>query len=458
MESSSRPGVQLTDAQVRRLSSALRGRLLLPRDGEFEAARSVWNGMISRRPAAIARCESVGDVVAAVSFARDEALLLAVRGGGHSVAGNGVCDDGLVIDLSQMRGVEVDAAKRRARAQGGARWGDLDRATQAVGLATTGGEVSTTGIAGLTLGGGFGWLMGKCGLACDNLVEAEVVCADGRVLTTSETEHPELLWALRGGGGNFGVVTRFVYALVEIDRPLAGTVLYPLSRAAEFLERYRDCTAQAPDDLTIMAALLTTPDLQPAVGAIVCHCGDAKEGERMIAPLRTMGGELVDTIAPMAYTDLQSMLDASVPSGRNNYWKASFVPALGRDLIDVLSDRAACITSPLSSILIEHLHGAVCRVAPEATAFGLRSEQYSVGMFSAWIDPAESGAHQSWTRETFAAVEPHSAGASYVNYLGEDSAAQIRASFGANYPRLVEVKRQYDPDNLFRVNFNISPR
>ncbi len=442
---------------VERLRAGVRGRLLLPSDVDFDSARRVWNGMIDRHPGAILRCAGVDDVVAAVRIAADADLLLAVRGGGHSVAGNGICDGGLVLDLSEMRAVDVDRERRRARAQGGATWGDFDRATQNVGLASTGGEVSSTGIAGLTLGGGLGWLMGKCGLACDSLVEAEVVSADGQVRIANESEHADLFWALRGGGGNFGVVTRFEYALTPIETILGGMVLYPMSRAAEFLARYRDCTQAAPDELTVMGALLTTPDLQPAAGALVCHCGDLDQGAKLLEPLRSMGGALVDTIAPMPYLDLQCMLDASVPPGRNNYWKATFAPAIDTGLIDALADCASRISSPLSSILIEHLHGAVCRVAPEATAFGARSQQYSVGIFSAWEDSAESPVHMEWTRATHAAVQPFSAGAAYVNYLAEDPGNPQRASFGSNYGRLVDVKTRYDAQNLFRVNFNIPP-
>jgi len=445
------------DAIIDGLRTRLRGPLLQPDHAEYERARRVWNGMIDRRPAAIARCSGVADVMTAVEFARTHSLRVAVRGGGHNVAGHAVCDGGLVIDLSQLRGVRVDAAQRTARAAAGCTWGDFDRETQALGLATTGGEVSSTGIAGLTLGGGLGWLMGRCGLACDNLLSADVVTADGRLLVASAGEHADLFWGLRGGGGNFGIVTSFEYRLHPIATVLAGLILYPMSRARDVLRAYRDCTAVAPDELTIMGALLATPDGTPAVGAIVCHCGVLDEGKRLIAPLRRLGAPLVDTIAPTPYVALQSMLDPSAPAGRRNYWKASFVRDLSDAAIDALIAPAAGMPSPYSSVLIEHLHGAVTRVAPAATAFGVRTDHYSIGIFSVWEDAADSAAHIRWARDTASGMEPFSDGGAYVNYLGEDGQMQVRAAYGANYDRLAALKNIYDPTNFFRLNQNIPP-
>jgi FAD/FMN-containing dehydrogenase len=318
--------------------------------------------------------------------------------------------------------------------------------------------VSTTGIAGLTLGGGLGWLMGKCGLACDNLVQAEVVCADGSVVIANESEHADLFWGLRGGGGNFGVVTRFEYRLHPLQQVVAGMILYPMTRAAEVLRCYRDCTAEASDELTAMGALLTTPDLQPAVGAIVCHCGDAAEAQRALRPLRSVGGALADTIGPMPYIALQTMLDATTPPGRYNYWKASFAPTLDDGLITELVAGTAAIPSPLSSVLIEHLHGAVSRVGAADTAFGVRQTQYSIGIFSAWEDVRAQDTNVDWTQGLNAAVRPFSGERSYVNYLADANSPQLRAAFGANYERLTDVKARYDRDNFFRVNFNIPPR
>jgi FAD/FMN-containing dehydrogenase len=444
-------------SSIEALGRRLRGSLIRLDSAEYDGARRVWNGMIDRRPAAIARCADTADVVACVNFARDEGVLLAVRGGGHNIAGNGVCDDGLVIDLSPMRSVVVDVARRRASAQGGALWGDFDRATGAAGLASTGGEISTTGIAGLTLGGGLGWLMGRCGLACDNLVQAEVVCADGRIVVAGDNDDAELMWGLQGGGGNFGVVTRFDYRLHEVREVLAGMILYPMSRARDVLRCYRDCTASAPDELTVMALLVTTPDGLPAAGVIVCHSGDFQEGERLARPLRSLGGALADTVAPMRYVDLQTMLDPTAPAGRLNYWKASFVPTLDDAVIEVLVEHSAAIPSPLSSILIEHPHGAVCRVGAADTAFGMRAPQYSIGIFSMW-EEGESDVHLRWTRAAHKALQRFSSNRAYVNYLGLDATPQLKASYGDNYDRLVEVKTRYDPDNLFRVNFNIPPR
>jgi FAD/FMN-containing dehydrogenase len=455
---SGRSVTALDDTTIGAFKGSLRGELLQPGDAAYEGARKVWNGMVDRHPALIVRCAGVADVIEAVRFGRAHNLLVAVRGGGHNVAGNAVCDGGMVIDLSPMKGIRVDPQRRVVRAQGGVTWGELDRETQAFGLATTGGEVSSTGIAGLTLGGGLGWLMGKYGLSCDNLLSADVVTADGRFLMACSGENDDLFWGVRGGGGNFGIVTSFEYQLHPVRTVLGGMILYPSTMAKEVLRRWRDCTTTAPDELTLMGALLTAPDGIPMVGAAVCYCGPPTEGERLLQPLRSLGAPVVDLIRPMPYTELQTMLDATVPSGRQNYWKASFVDALTDEAIDVLVAQTAAMPSPYSSVLIEHLHGAVCRVDPDATAFGTRQEQYSVGIFAVWLDPAESAPHVGWARQVAAALARFDTGRVYVNYLGEEGEPRVRAAYRTNYERLVTLKNKYDPTNFFRVNQNIPPR
>lgn len=447
-----------TAAAVASLQRSFTGDLIDPGHAEYAAARRVWNGMIDRRPALIARCACLDDVAVAVRWARERGVLLSVRGGGHHVAGFGVCDGGLVVDLSHLRAVEVDPQRRVAYVQGGARWGDFDRATQVHGLAATGGEVSSTGVAGLTLGGGIGWLMGRCGLACDNLRAAELVDAQGCRLRAGDDERPELLWALRGGGGNFGVVTGFEFDLHELDGVVAGPIFFSAARSLAFLQRYAEWTRAAPDELTMMAMLVAAADGTPMVGALLVHSGGAEAAAPWVDALRGFGPPLVDDIRQRSYVDLQTMLDATAPSGRRNYWKAGFVRRLDGDLIQALAGHALPLPSPWSSVLIEHLHGAVTRVGAEATAFGLRDECYSIGIFSVWGDVAEDPRHTFWARDVAGAIEPWGLNGAYVNYLGEDAAFQARASYGPNYGRLVEVKRQYDPENVFRVNHNISPQ
>ncbi|HVM97263.1 MAG TPA: FAD-binding oxidoreductase [Candidatus Acidoferrales bacterium] len=413
--------------------------------------------MIDRRPALIAQCAHTADVVACVELARTYDVPISVRGGGHSVAGSAVCDGGLMIDLSCMRVVDVDGQHRIASAQGGARWGDFDSATQRYELATTGGEVSTTGIAGLTLGGGLGWLMGKYGLSCDNLRAAEVVTADGRIVCASAEENPDLFWGLRGGGGNFGIVTRFQYDLHPLGPMLAGTVLYPISEAKRFLQVYQECTVSAPDELTVMALLVVDPNGQPAVGAIVAYCGEMADGERLVRPLRGLATPLVDSIQPMGYVELQTMLDVSAPSGRFNYWKAHYVRRFDVDALDALLGAVLPFLSPFSSVLIEHLHGAAVRVPPNATAFGLREKLYSLGIFSVWTDSSESAQHIQWAGRVADVTQPWASGGAYLNYLGDEGQGRVRAAYGDNYDRLVALKRKYDPTNFFRLNQNIRP-
>ena len=439
--------------------------LIRPGDAGYDDARKIWNGAIDRRPALIVRCRETADVVDALKLARERELRVAVRGGGHGVGGTAVCDDGIVIDLSLMKGIAVDAERRTARAQGGVLWGELDAATQAHGLATVGGIVTHTGIAGLTLGGGIGWLMRRHGATVDNLVGAEVVTPDGSVTTADE----ELLWGLSGGGGNFGIVTSFEYRLHDVGQTvLAGPLYHALEDGPEVLRFYRDFIAEAPDELTTIVNLRPAPPLpvlppelhgRPVVAIAACWAGDPDEGERALAPLRRFGQPLIDLVAPRPYVQLQGMFDPVVPHGWHYYWKSWELPPLTDAAIDTLVERAAAITSPRSYIIVFQLGGAMAR--PERdTAFGQRAEGHDVNINGAWLpgDP-DADRHVAWTRETFDALAPHGLGRAYVNFMGDDEAAgRVRAAYGPDvYARLVALKRAYDPDNVLRLNQNVDP-
>jgi FAD/FMN-containing dehydrogenase len=440
------------------------GELIAPGDAGYDDARKVWNGAIDRRPALIARCREPADVAAALKLARARELPIAVRGGGHGVGGTAVCDDGLVIDLSPMKGIAVDPDAHTARAQGGVLWGELDAATQARGLVTVGGIVTHTGIAGLTLGGGIGWLMRRHGATVDNLLGAEVVTVDGRVIGADE----ELLWGLRGGGGNLGVVTEFEYRLHAVGPTVfAGPLYYALEDGPEVLRFYRDFIADAPDELTTIVNLRPAPPLpvlppelhrRPVVAIASCWAGDPDAGERALAPLRAHGRPLIDLIAPRPYLQLQTMFDPAVPHGWHYYWKSWEVPPLTDAAIDTLVERAAAIASPRSYIIVFQLGGAMAR-PPHDTAFRQRSEGHDVNINAVWLpeDP-DADRHIQWARETFTALEPHGAGRAYVNFMGDEGSDRVRAAYGpATYARLVALKREYDPDNLLRLNQNVVP-
>ena len=458
----------LGEATLGDFQASLRGALLRPGDDGYDVARRVWNGMIDKRPALIARCAGAVDVITAVQFARSHDLQVAVRGGGHNVAGHAVCDDGLVIDLSPMKGIRVDPMARTARAQAGVTWGEFDRETATFGLATTGGLISTTGIAGLTLGGGIGWLMRKYGLACDNLLSVDIITADGQPLTASATENEDLFWGVRGGGGNFGIVTSFEYRLHRVTTVLGGMVFYPAAQARDVLRFFRAYTAAAPDELTCLAVFLTAPPAPflpahlhgaPLVAITVCYTGWMDEGEEVVRPLRVFGPPLVDLIRPMPYTALQSMLDASAPSGLQNYWKSRYLSDLGDETVDTLIAHAGGMTSPLSAVHIHQLGGALSHVGEDKTAVSYRDAPYAFNIVSAWLDPQGSERHIAWTRAFAAAMAPHSTGGVYMNFLGDEGEDRIRAAYGAaTYDRLVDLKTKYDPTNLFCLNQNIRPR
>jgi hypothetical protein len=442
------------------LAMSFNGQLLAPESPGYDEARTVHNGLVDKRPGLVARCANTADVRDAVNLGREANVEISVRGGGHNVAGLAVTDGGLMVDLSQMRGIHVDPATRLARAQAGVTWNEYNRATNVYGLATTGGVISTTGIAGLTLGGGLGWLMGCYGMAVDNLVSAEVVLADGRVVTASETSEPELFWALRGGGGNFGVVTSFEYRTHPVDMILGGITAHPLAAAGEVLDFYRQFTKSLPDELTAFAGLVHAPDGSgmKIVATPLCHCGDLQQAEADVKPMREFGPPALDLLGPMPYPVINTLLDAAFPKGALNYWKSTFLADLGDDVIIAMIGSFEAATSPMSSIVIEYFHGAVCRIGPSDTAVPHRTHGYNVGIFAEWLDPAVTTDNISWARKAYAAIEPYRAAGRYVNYLAADDVGDaIRAAYGPNYERLREIKRRYDPDNVFHLNHNIDP-
>lgn len=440
---------------LRGLRESLHGTLICPGDEDYEAARRVWNGMIDRQPTLIVRCADAADVIKAVQCAQAERLPLSVRGGGHSVGGLAVCDQGMMIDLSCMKGLQVDPVTTTARAEPGLTLGEFTRGTQAFGLATTTGIVSTTGLAGLTLGGGIGWLMGKYGLTVDNLLSVDLVTAEGKLLKASESREADLFWAVRGGGGNFGIVTSFEFRLHPVGQVLAGMVVHPLQRAQEVLRFYREYSSAAPDELTAYAALVTTPDGHPAIGIALCYCGPLAEGERVVEPVRTFGPPLVDQIHPMSYLEAISMLDATGPAGNHYYFKTSTVKELSDEAISTIAQYGAARTSPWSVVLIEHLHGAASRVAPAETAFAQREESYIVGIFANWTE-GEASTHIEWARSFWNAMQPWASGA-YINYLGQEGEERVRVAYAGNYQRLRTLKQRYDPANFFHHNQNIKP-
>jgi len=447
----------LSETDVQALKSHLRGPLLRPNDDGYDGARQVFNTMIDRRPALIARCAGAADVMACVQFAREQSLAVSVRGGGHGVAGNAVCDDGLVMDLSAMRSVHVDPKHRTARAEGGATWGDFDHETQAFGLASTGGIVPSTGIAGLTLGGGIGYLNRKHGLACDNLLSADVVTADGRLLQASADENEDLFWGFRGGGGNFGVVTSFEYRLHPVGPVLGGEIVFPLDQAKQVLRFYREWSATAPDEMRADATLLTGPE-GPVLDVIVCYCGAQEEGEKILRPLRACGSPIADSVAMVPYATVQNLLTEVFQPGFLHYWKAGFIQTLGDDAIDAIVDFfAGNVPGFFAAIAIEHLGGAVGRVGAQETAFGHRDASHSLLVLRMWRDRADSDANIEWARRAYWTAEPFLKGGVYVNYLGDEGNARVREAYGVNYERLVALKDKYDPTNLWQCNQNIRP-
>ena len=451
--------IPLSDADIKALHATLRGQAITTSDRGYDEARRVWNGNIDRRPALIVRCAGAADVQQALAFARTRNLLVSVRGGGHSAPGYGTNDEGVVIDISPMKGIRVDPDARTVRADGGVLWRELDHETQAFGLATTGGTVSNTGIAGLTLGGGLGWLMGKHGLTVDNLVAADVVTADGQLRKASAKDNPDLFWALRGGGGNFGIVTSFEYRLHPINQVLGGMVLYPLDQAGAVLRFYRDVSGTLPDEAEAYCALITSPEGTPVAAMMLGYNGPIADGEKILAPARKFGRPVADLVGPMPYRARQCMLDEpNATHGLQRYWRSAFTDRISDDLIDVLIEGAGSFSSPLSALLFFHMHGAATRVPATETAFAARREQWDFDAIGQWTDGAESARHIAWVRALWARLESHLQGSAYVNHLAaDDRPEKVRASFGDNYARLRQLKGVYDPTNLFRVNANIAP-
>ena len=440
------------------LRSSFRGQLITPVDSSYDDARRVWNGLIDKRPGLVAECADTADVIAVVNFARQHGVSLAVRGGGHSIAGNSTCDGGVVLDLSRMKAVSVDKAARTAHAQGGVLWQEFDQQTQAVGLATTGGMLGDTGIAGLTLGGGFGWLCRKYGLAIDNLLSVDLVLASGEFVTVNEHQFPDLFWAVRGGSGNFGVATSFEFRLHEVGPTITGgLVLHPLERGVEMLRFYREFIQSIPDELAVAAALITSPDGQKLAAMAAAHCGSLADGERAIRPLKEFGAPLLDAIGPVTYVAQQSLFKDGFPAHLLNYWKADSIKELSDGLISAVIDHYAHAPSPRSAMLWFPFSGAVSRVAVDATAYPHRSGIH-MGVYSIWTDPALATPNVKWAREGWDLMRPVSTGGVYVNELGlDESDARIQGAYGSNYPRLAQLKAKYDPENLFRLNANIPP-
>jgi FAD/FMN-containing dehydrogenase len=455
-------------ATTDKLLSGFRGQVLLPSDAGYDEGRAVWNGSIDRKPSAVLRCAGVADILAGLGLARGLGLQVAVRGGGHNIAGFGTCDDGVVLDLSPMQSARVDPERQRAVAEPGLLWGAFDHETQAFGLAVTGGVMSTTGVAGFTLGGGIGWLQRKLGLACDNLRSAQLLTADSTLVRASAEENPDLLWGLRGGGGNFGIVTSFEFDLHPVGpQVFSGLVAWPAAQAREVLEFYRGFTGEVGDETALIAICRTAPPApflpteihgEPIVAIAACHAGPVDEGERHLAPLRSFGDPVGDAMAPRPYTQFNAMFDGSWAPGFQNYWKAEYLSGLPDEYLDVLADHAVRHTSPLSDFKVAQLGGAIARVGEDDTAYGHRTAPFILNINTRWSDPAETELHVAHTRRLWEATLPFTHGGSYVNFLGDEGTDRVRAAYGERkFRRLQALKSTYDPENVFRLNQNIPP-
>lgn len=457
----------LNPEKIAEFSTLLRGRIVQPGDADYDASRKVFNAMIDRHPRLIVYCRDVADVMQCVKFARNQSLLLAVRGGAHNGGGLGTCDEGLVIDLSLLKGIRVDAQARTVRVEGGCTWGDVDHATHAFGMATPSGIIGTTGVGGLTLGGGLGHLTRKCGLSVDNVLEADVVLADGRLVTANSEQNPDLYWALRGGGGNFGVVTSFLFRLHPIDTVVAGPTFWPLERAAEVMRWYREFIIAAPEDLNGFFAFLTVPPVEPfppalhgqkVCGVVWCFTGAAADADAIFKPVREFGAPLLHGVQPMPFTALQSAFDALYPPGQQWYWRADFVNELSDAAIAEHERFGTQLPTPSSTMHLYPIDGAAHRIKQEDTAFSYRDARWAEVMVGVSPDPQDADRITAWTKDYWNALHPYSAGGAYVNMMMDEGDERIRASYRGNYPRLAAVKRRYDPDNLFRVNQNIRPQ
>jgi hypothetical protein len=450
----------LRSSTINAFRRELRGLLIAPEDAGYDDTRKVWNGMINRRPAAIARCGGVADVIAAVRFASEHKLLVSVRGGGHNAPGIAVCEGGLMIDLAGLRSIRVDPKRQLARAEGGTTWSEFDRETQVFGLATTGGAISHTGIGGLTLGGGLGWLAGKYGLTCDNLLSVDLVIADGTMVKASAEENPDLLWGLRGGGGNFGVATSLEYRLYPVGLLLAGAVMYPFAKAQQALALYRDFATSAPDEVNTLAVLMNSPEGEKLAAIVCCYNGSLEAGEKVLRPLRSFGPPVADLIAPTPYRQVQTLFDEAFARGQRYYVKTNFIRCISDEAIATMVEQFANAPSKKSIVYLQQLGNAANRVRPDATAFNHRDALCEWGCDAVWLDPADDNPNVSWARQVAEAMRPFTGGSGYVNHIGlesEEGFDRIKAAFGANYDRLARLKNRYDPTNLLRHNQNIKP-
>ncbi|GEO08093.1 FAD-binding oxidoreductase [Segetibacter aerophilus] len=448
-----------TSAEVvgKELQPFIAGKIFIEGDVEYDMARTIWNGMIDRKPAIIVECKNSDDVKLAVEFAGKQGMLVSVKCGGHNVAGNAVCNGGLMIDLSAMKEIEVDSQNKKIRAQGGVLWQELDKATQVYGLATTGGTVSDTGIAGLTLGGGMGYLMGKHGLSCDNLLSAEIVIASGELLKVDKDNNADLFWAIRGGGGNFGIVTVFEFSLHSVGpNILAGLILYPMDQAKEMLQYYRDNIRHTSSEIITYTGFLVTPDGLPVCFILPTWLGPLEEGEEQLARLRSFGTPIVDLVSEIPYTQLQSLFDSATPTGMRRYWKSGYFTEISDELIDIFIRNVAKRPSPYSPVLFFHMRGAAAITPAEETAFVHRGDQWDVDIISQWIEAEEDEININWTRSFWKEIEPFSKGV-YVNHLDSDDNERVKNAYGVNYEKLRQIKRKYDPSNFFRLNNNILP-
>jgi FAD/FMN-containing dehydrogenase len=455
-------------ATIKQSAEIFNGKLIQPGDADYDEARAVWNGMIDRKPAAIVQCADVDDVINAVNLARENDLMISIKGGGHGVAGRSVCDDGLMIDFSSMKFVKVDPEARTATVEPGATLADLDAATQKHGLATTGGLVSETGVAGLTLGGGVGYLARKYGLTVDNLISADVVTADGKLIHASDDENPDLMWALRGGGGNFGIVTSFEFKLHEVGpEVLTAQIFYPMEDAEGVLRAYRDFAAEAPDEMACYALAVNVPPMEPfpeeyhmktAIVLVACYVGDTKEGKKLLESLQKLGEPVFQVVGQMPYVALQQSFDKGAPKGGRYYWKAHYMEGLPDEAIKKFVENVDPLPGPFSLVGIEPMGGAISRVKPSSTAFPDRNAVFGMGIWSGWTEASDDEKAIEWTREFHKAMEPYSTGGVYANYLDRDDDDRVKDAFGVNHDRLRKIKAKYDPDNFFRTNQNISPK
>jgi FAD/FMN-containing dehydrogenase len=450
--------LMIPESVLQKLRASFRGQSFCPGDAGYDEARTIPNAMINRRPAMIVRCAGAADVIACVRAAREHDLVVSVRGGGHSIAGKAVCEDGLMIDMSGMKGIRVDPQRRTVRAQTGLKLGEFDRETQAFGLATTQGVVPTVGIAGLTLGGGWGQLHGKYGLAVDNVIGADVVTADGRFLVANASENADLFWGIRGGSGNFGIVTAIEYQLHEVGPVFGGAVFYPAAQAREVLHFWREFAADSPDELVTQGGSFRLPDGVPVFGIAACYCGAVGDGEKILKPLRTFVCPLADALSPMNYIQIQSMFESFFPPGRHVYTRSNFLRDLSDEAIETMVQYVAKSPSPYTfAPFVEHWNGKATRVAATDTAFPHRKYSWNLLAWSMWTDPSETEKNVQWTRECCEAMRPYSVAGAYGNYVTDEGEAIAREAYGCNYDRLVAIKNKYDPSNFFRMNHNIKP-